>query len=255
MTRAPLPDALRRLPVAHRALHDRSAGRVENSPAAIAAAITAGYAIEIDLQPAADGTPMVFHDYDLDRLTGEIGPIRARSVAELADITLTGGTDTIPTLAQVLDQVAGRVPLLIEIKDQDGQMGPATGGFENRVAAVLAGYDGPFAVMSFNPHAVAQFAAAAPSVAVGLTTGCYDPADYAPLTAEVCARLRGIPDFDPALHSFISHEAIDLTRPRVAEIAATGATILCWTIRSPQAEAEARRIAHNITFEGYAAAL
>lgn len=255
MTRVPLSGAFRRVPVAHRALHDRAAGRIENSPAAIAAAIAAGYAIEIDLQPAADGTPMVFHDYELDRLTGETGPIRARSVADLTAITLTGGTDTIPTLAQVLDQVAGRVPLLIEIKDQDGQMGPATGAFEARVAAVLAGYNGPVAVMSFNPHSVAAFAAAAPAVPVGLTTGCYDPEDYAPLTPEVCARLRDIPDFDPALHSFISHEAIDLARPRVAEIAATGATILCWTIRSLAAEAEARRTAHNITFEGYAAAL
>lgn len=255
MIRAPLPEAFRRLPVAHRALHDRAAGRIENSPAAIAAAIDAGYAIEIDLQPAADGTPMVFHDDDLDRLTGETGPIRARSVAELTALTLTGSTDTIPTLAQVLNKVAGQVPLLIEIKDQDGQMGGDTRGFEARVAAVLAGYDGPVAVMSFNPQSVAAFAAAAPTVPVGLTTGCYDPEHYAPLTPEVCARLRDIPDFDPALHSFISHEAIDLARPRVAEIAATGATILCWTIRSPQAEAQARRIAHNITFEGYAAAL
>ncbi len=256
MTRAPLPDALRRLPVAHRALHDRAAGRVENSPAAIAAAIDAGYAIEIDLQPAADGTPMVFHDYDLQRLTGASGAIAARSPAELGALALTcGAGDTIPTFAQVLDQVAGRVPLLVEIKDQHGQMGADTRGFESRVAQVLAGYDGPVAVMSFNPHSVAHFAAAAPTIPVGLTTGSYDPADYAPLTPEVCARLREIPDFDPALHSFISHEARDLARPRVADIAATGAAILCWTIRSPEAEAEARRIADNITFEGYAATI
>ncbi|MFB2533360.1 glycerophosphodiester phosphodiesterase family protein [Paracoccus sp. p3-h83] len=253
--RAPLPKALRDLPVAHRALHDPAAGRVENSPAAIAAAIAAGYAIEIDLQPAADGTPMVFHDYDLGRLTGQPGPIRGRSVAELTNTRLTGSSDTIPTLAQVLDQVAGRVPLLIEIKDQHGQMGADTGGFEARVAKVLAGYDGPVAVMSFNPHSVAHFAAACPDLPVGLTTGSYDPEDYAPLSPAVCNHLREIPDFDPDLHSFISHEAGDLARPRVSQIKASGAAILCWTIRSPKAEAEARRIADNITFEGYAAPL
>ncbi|WP_126974982.1 glycerophosphodiester phosphodiesterase family protein [Frigidibacter oleivorans] len=250
---APLHPDFLRLPIAHRALHDRAAGRIENSRAALRAAVAAGYGIEIDLQPSAEGVPMVFHDDRLDRLTGETGPVRARGAAELAAIALTGGGEGIPTLAEVLGIVAGRVPLLIEIKDQDGAMGPDTGGFEPRVAEALAGYAGPLAVMSFNPHSVAAFAAAAPGVTVGLTTSAYDPEDWAPLPADVCDRLRGIPDYDRVGASFISHEWRDLARPRVAELAAQGAAVLCWTIRSPAAEAEARRIADNVTFEGYAA--
>lgn len=252
MTRAPLPAAFRTIPIAHRGLHDAANGRIENSAMAIGFAIAAGYGIEVDLQPAADGTPMVFHDYDLDRLTGETGPIRDRPAHELARIPLTGGGgDTIMTLDELCARVMGQVPLLIEIKDQHGQMGRDTGWFEDRIVARLVGYRGPLAVMSFNPHSVAAFADSARDVPVGLTTGSYSLPDYAPLTPKVCDRLRAIPDFDPALHSFISHEAADLTRPRVAEIAATGAAILTWTIRSRAAEAEARRIAHNITFEGY----
>ncbi len=255
MTRTPLPPAFLRTPIAHRALHDRAAGRIENSPAAIAAAVAQGYGIEIDLQLSADGQAMVFHDEVLDRLTGRQGPVNALTAAELARIALKGSADTIPTLPQVLGMVAGRVPLLIEVKDQDGMMGPAVGRLEAAAAAALEGYGGPVAVMSFNPHSVAALARLAPHIPRGLTTSAYDPEDWAPLPPATCDRLRAIPDYEPAGASFISHEWPDLPRPRVADLKSAGATVLCWTIRSPADEATARRIAHNVTFEGYAAAL
>lgn len=253
MSRAPLDPVFLTRPLAHRGYHDRAARRPENSRAAFAAAIAAGYGIELDLQPSADGTPMVFHDYALGRLTHEDGPIRQHSAADLSRIALRDSDEGIPTLTEILTLVAGQVPLLVEIKDQDGAMGPHTGGFEDAVAQSLAGYKGPLAVMSFNPHAVRAFARAAPHIAVGLTTGSYDPHHYAPLPAATCDRLRHIPDFDAGLHSFISHESTDLTRPRVAGIA-RDAAILTWTIRSPEAEAIARQYAANITFEGFAPA-
>jgi glycerophosphoryl diester phosphodiesterase len=251
----PLPASLLRRPVAHRALHDAAAGRPENGTAAIAAAIAAGYGIECDVQLSSDGQAMVFHDDRLDRLTGETGPVAARTAAELGRIRLKGGADTIPTLPQVLAQVAGRVPLLIEIKDQSGTMGPTDGRLEAAVAAALGGYGTEVAVMSFNPHSVAAMARHAPGTALGLTTSAYDAADWAPLPPAICAHLRDIPDADSLPISFISHEAADLSRPRVADLKARGLSILCWTITSPEAEAAARRVADNITFEGYAAAL
>lgn len=252
----PLPAAFLRLPLAHRALHDRSAGRPENSAAAFRAAIAAGYGIECDLQPSADGVPMVFHDYDLKRLTGRPGRVRGLTAAELQALPLTGGGGAgIPTLAAMLDLVAGRAPLLLEIKDQDGDMGPAVGPLEEAVAAALAGYAGPVAVMSFNPHSVAALARAAPEVPRGLTTSAYRAEDWPLLTPRTRDRLRDIPDYDAVGASFLSHEAADLARPRVAELKARRAAILTWTIRSPEAEAEARRVADNVTFEGYAAAL
>ena len=171
-----LPAQFLGAPIAHRALHDLAAGRPENSPSAIEAACRAGYGIEIDLQLSSDGQAMVFHDYDLNRLTHEVGPVRQRSAQALGQICLRGGTDGIPRLDQVLAQVAGRVPLLIEIKDQDGAMGAGVGALEAAAARTLKRYDGPVAVM-------------------------------------------------------------------------------CWTIRSAEAEAAARQIAHNVTFEGYPAAI
>lgn len=255
MTRVPLPHAFLDIPIAHRALHDRAAGRIENSPAAIKAAVEAGYGIEIDLQLSADGMAMVFHDEDLDRLTDDTGPIAARTAAELTRIRLKDSTDTIPTLDEVLALIEGRVPLLIEIKDQSLTMGPTDGRLEAATAAALTGYQGPVAVMSFNPSSVHHMARLAPAIPRGITTSAYDPANWSPLPEALCDRLRDIPDYEATGSSFVSHEAADLARPRLLDLKAMGATILCWTIRSPEAEATARHVADNVTFEGYRAAL
>ena len=97
--------------------------------------------------------------------------------------------------------------------------------------------------------------ALAPDVPRGLTTSAYRAEDWKLLPARTRDRLRDIPDYDSVNACFISHEADDLPRPRVADLKQRGAAILCWTIRSPEAEAEARKIAQNVTFEGYAAAI
>ena len=251
MTRVALPEAFVRAPIAHRALHDRALGRPENSRAAVRAAVDAGYGIEIDLQLSSDGVAMVFHDDTLDRLTTATGAVRARTAAALGAIKLRDCDEGIPTFAEVLSIVGGRVPLLVEIKDQG-----AAGGtrLESAAAADLAGYAGPVAVMSFNPDQVAAMARLAPSVPRGITTWAWPPEDSDGVPPEVCARLREIPDYDRCDASFISHHWEDLARPRVAELAAHGAVILCWTIRSAQTEALARKVAANVTFEGYPAA-
>jgi glycerophosphoryl diester phosphodiesterase len=246
-----LPPAFLAAPIAHRALH--GPGRAENSMAAVEAAVAAGYGIEIDVQLTADGAAMVFHDEELSRLTGEAGLVRERTAEGLAAIPLKAGGGTIPRLSEVLARVKGRVPLLIEVKDQDGQMGPRVGELEQAVAIDLAPYEGPVAVMSFNPHSVDALRHYAPSVARGLVTCSWKPEDWPGIPEAACQRLRDIPDFVRTGATFVSHEAADLGRPRVAELKAAGVPILCWTIRSPAAEAEARKVADNVTFEGYAA--
>ncbi len=250
-----LPEAFLRLPIAHRAYHDVTDGRPENSRAAIRAAIARGYGIEIDVQLSADGQAMVFHDYVLDRLTGRPGAVRQKTAAELGAITLTGGDEGIPTLGEVLELVAGQVPLLIEIKDQDGAMGPDIGPLEEALAEALRGYQGPVAVMSFNPYAIAKMAELMPDVPRGLTTCAFEPAHWPLLPKARGVALAPIPDFDRVGACFISHDARDLSSPRVAELKAAVVPVLCWTIRSPEEEAKAREVAVNITFETYPAAL
>jgi glycerophosphoryl diester phosphodiesterase len=247
-----LPSGFLRRPLAHRGLHDVRDGRPENSRAAVRAAVAAGYGIEIDLQASKDAQAMVFHDYDLARLTNAEGRILDRDACDLSRIPLRGGDETIPTLPEVLSIVEGRVPLLIEIKDQDGAMGPDVGRLEKNVAGALERYEGPVAVMSFNPHSVRCMAALCPEIPRGLVTDAFDAEEWR-LPQDVCDRLRTIPDFDEIGCSFISHDRRDLDRPRVAELKAQGAAILCWTVKSPEQEAQARKIAQNITFEQYLA--
>lgn len=253
--RIPLPPAFLHKPIAHRALHDRGRSRIENSPAALRAAIAAGYGIEIDLQLSSDGVAMVFHDETLERLTGESGPVNQRSAEELRAITLAGSTDRIPTLTEVLAIVSGQVPLLIELKDQTLTLSESDGALEAATVRALEAYAGAVAVMSFNPSMIGRMAALAPHIPRGLTTSSYDYADWPGIPHATCDRLREIPDYDRVAASFISHQADDLNRPRVAELRAKGAEILCWTIRSPEEEAQARRFAQNVTFEGYASPL
>lgn len=244
-------DAFLNAPIAHRGLHDLAHGRPENSLAAIRAAIAHGYGIEIDLQASRDRQAMVFHDYDLGRLTSARGPVAMRDAAALAETPLTGSTEGIPTLAQVLDLVAGQVPLLIEIKDQHGAMGPTDGRLETAAAEALRPYAGSLAVMSFNPHAMVWMADLLPEIPRGLVTCGFAAADW-PLLPDLTRKaLRDIPDFEATGASFLSHDIADLTRPRVAALKARGVPVLCWTVRSPADAAQARQYADNITFENY----
>ena len=249
----PLPSEFLQRPIAHRALHDVVDQRPENSRAAIRAAIEAGYGIEIDLQLTSDGRAMVFHDYDLKRLTGQSGPIQQITTAQAQALHLLYSQEEgIPTFDEVLDLVANRVPLLIELKDQDGAMGENIGRLEAATVRALQGYDNSVALMSFNPNSVAELGRIAPHLPRGIVTGSYDPKVQLLPTA-ACDHLRTIPDFDRVGASFISHEVTDLGRSRVTELKAKGVPILCWTVRSVEQEAEARTIADNVTFEEYLA--
>ncbi|WP_299025873.1 glycerophosphodiester phosphodiesterase family protein [uncultured Sulfitobacter sp.] len=254
MTRPNLPPRFACVPFAHRALHDVTQGRPENSRAAIRAAIDAGYGIEIDVQLSADGAAMVFHDYHLGRLTAVQGAVRLHSADALRSIALTGGDEGIPDLPEVLALVAGRVPILVELKDQDGNMGTDLGPLEEATAQAISGYAGDLAVMSFNPNSVALLQKLCPEVPRGITTSAYREGDW-PLGQHIRDHLRAIPDYDRVGACFISHEVDDLDRPRVAELKKEGAIISCWTVRSASQEARARQVADTITFEGYAAAL
>lgn len=246
-----LPASFFAQPFTHRALHDET--MAENSMSAIRGAVAAGYGIEIDIQPSKDGVPMVFHDYDLARLTHEAGPVAMRTAAELGEIALGGGGGHVPTLTKVLKAVSGRVPLLIEIKDQDGALGPNVGELEKAVCEELDGYGGDVALMSFNPHSVAACQTFAPHVPRGLTTCPYPVEDWPTVPASTRETLREIPDFNRVGACFISHQQDDLASPYVGALKARGVPVFCWTIRSAEMEVRARKVADNITFEGYRA--
>lgn len=247
--RPALPREFRVRPLAHRALHDIADGRVENSRAAVEAAIAAGYGIEIDVQLTGDGAALVFHDEDLDRLTAETGPVRARSLAELQAIPLKGAEDGPPELSEVVTHVAGRVPLLIELKDQSGSLGPESEALAAAVAGALTDTIDNVAVMSFNPHIVQHLARLLPGVPRGLTTHDFSRSEM--LGADQLNQLNEIATFDAVAASFVSHDHRDLHMPALARLRAQGVPILTWTIQSAAEARTALKLADNITFEGF----
>lgn len=239
-------------PIAHRGYHDGGAGRVENARRAFAAAIDRGFGIELDVQMSRDGVPMVFHDHSLDRLTAFNGPLRDRASNELCGISLAGSSDTIERLDTVLEFIGDRAPVLVEIKDQTGLPGADIAALDQVTGWVVKNAvetNGcSVAIMSFNPTYVAALSWLGPAVPRGLIgTMFVEPG----LSAEENAALSDYAAFDSSGSSFISHDRTSLDAPAVGRLKARGVPILTWTIHSREEEAAARRVADNITFEGY----
>jgi len=238
-------------PIAHRGLHDVTAGVIENSAGAASAAIAGNYAIETDLQLAADDAVVVFHDETLDRLTNERGPVGARPAAALQQIRYTGSRDRILTLRELCDLVAGRVPLVLELKSAfDGNTRIA-----HRTVEALRSYSGPVALMSFDPDLVEALRHLAPSLPRGIVAeGHYDHPDWRMLPA---ARRRSLTHFLHAPRSrpqFIAYRVGDLPAP-IPMIARVlfGLPLLTWTVRTAEDQARAARYADQIIFEGFRA--
>ena len=144
------PDWLTARPVAHRGLHDISRGIVENMPAAAQAAIDGNFAIECDIQLSSDGEAMVHHDNALGRLTEGSGALLGKTAAELKAVAFKNTPERMMTLGDLCSLVAGRVPLVIEVKSHfDGDR-----RLVKRMAEVLSSYSGPAVGMSFDPDQV-----------------------------------------------------------------------------------------------------
>jgi glycerophosphoryl diester phosphodiesterase len=219
-------------PFAHRGLHKE--GRPENSRAAFEAAIAAGVGIELDVQASADGEAVVIHDYELERLTDGCGAIRTLGAAELQRIRLKGSDETIPTLAEILALVAGRAALLIEVKSPDRRVA----GLSRAVLRALAGYQGPVAVMSFNPGIGHRFARQAPDMLRGLVV-TEKRAPWRRWIRRHLALWWSRPDF-------LAYDIRDLPS-RFA--AAAGLPVLTWTVRTAEDRACAALHADQIIYE------
>jgi glycerophosphoryl diester phosphodiesterase len=209
---------------AHRGLH--GAGLPENSPAAFAAAMARGMGIECDIQRSRDGQAMVFHDATLDRLTAAQGRVADRSTAELGQIQLTGGSDTIPTLRKVLDQVASKVPLLIEIKSPKNSRGRIS-ALCLSVRRVLEGYQGAHAIMSFDPRIIGWFARHSPLTLRGLVVTEEDDKALPGMIRRRLALWYARPDF-------LAYDIRDLPSRFAARQRQRGLLVLTWTVRSAE---------------------
>jgi len=234
-------------PLAHRGLWSEG-GTPENSLAAFEAAASAGYGMELDVQLSADGEAVVFHDDRLEqRLTAASGRIAERLAADLAEVRIKGSDEAIPTLAQALAQVDGRSLVVIELKVLGGEVGP----LETRVAELLSGYDGPAAMVSFNPHSVGWFADNAPRVLRGLNSAAYHDAMNWTIAPEERKALAELEHVAVARPHFLSLGLDMLPSPSADALRAKGLPVAAWTVRSQAQWARVARHCDNLMFEGF----
>ncbi|HEY1750969.1 MAG TPA: glycerophosphodiester phosphodiesterase family protein [Caulobacteraceae bacterium] len=234
--------------VAHRGLWSKD-GPPENSLAAFEAACEAGYGIELDVQLSSDGEAMVFHDGKLARLTGREGRIADYTAADLGEIRLGAGEETIPTLLETLALVGHRAMVHIELKTPAGEVGP----LEQRVHEVIIDHAGPLALIGFNPYSHAWYADRFPNILRGLDSHSYrlpEAARMAPEQRKAYARLEHVAIARP---HFLALGLDMLPSARGDEYRAEGMPVVAWTTRSPAEWDKVRDHCDNHIFEGFAA--
>jgi glycerophosphoryl diester phosphodiesterase len=237
-------------PIAHRGLHDRSSGIIENSASAFEAAIAKGYAIECDVQLSADGVPFVFHDDTLERLTGAKGASDALPIAEITQLQLSRSAtgDRPQTFGEFISQIGGRVLLQIELKRQRSRA--ATETLASSVAHALRDYAGPHVVQSFDPRLIVALRRAGVSAPLGIITYGYDDGSEGVEGIQAFAA-RHLLHWPATQFEFISCQDTSLTLPAVRLFRSLGVPVTSWTITSPAAASAALKCADQIVFEGF----
>lgn len=223
--------------IAHRGYHNAAAP--ENSLAAFSRAIEADFPIELDVHLLADGTVVVFHDKTLSRVTDKDGYISKLTKDDLKDIYLCGTKEKIPTFADVLGLVAGKVPILVEIKS-DGKIGD----LEKAIWELLKDYKGEYAVQSFNPYSVGWFVHNAPQVLRGQLSCYFKGEKMSRIRKTVLKKLRFNKISKP---DFIAYGHEDLPNRYVKK---TKLPVLAWTIRNQDEYLRVSNHCDNVIFEG-----
>lgn len=238
-------------PIAHRGLHDKTSGIIENSTAAFDAAIAKGFGIECDVQLSADGVAMVIHDSQLQRLAGDNRRVQDLSEAELSALPLLGsaGNQAPQPLAHLLAQVNGQVPLVIELKQQPDAA--ATRGLARAVADALSGYSGTVALKSFDPALLVALRETPYKGPLGIITYRYDTDEAARLSGGQRFALRHLLHYPRTHFTFISCERTALALPAVRIFRSLGMKVMSWTVREKSQVPAVLSQADQIVFEGF----
>ena len=234
-------DWLLERPIAHRGLH-QGMTIPENSMRAFADAIEQNYPIELDIQRLADGELVVFHDSDLERLTGQSGKISTQTIDTVKHFKLFGTDHGIPVLSDVLHYVDGRVPILIEIKNE-GEVGP----LESALLETVSRYSGKFAIQAFNPFSLEFFKKKAPHILRGQLSGNFKGEDLAWhkkfLLSHLLLNGKSAPHFIaydlkalPSLSTTLARRFFKMP-------------LIAWTVRNKDDRAKAQQYADNIIFD------
>jgi len=235
-------------PVAHRGYHDSTTGRIENTISAVTAGMARGFAIEIDLQLTADEEVVVFHDDTLDRLSEAGGRVEELSLAALRATRLRDCHESIPTLDEILESVAGRATLFLELKSRwNGDR-----RLERAVAKILGGYSGPVAVMSFDPLALREIRRLAPHLPRGLVAGRFVSNEEHSVPVRYRFAYRHLLAACVVLPHFIAYDVSGLPASAPLMVRhAFGLPLLTWTVKTRNERDVASRWADQMIFEGF----
>lgn len=218
--------------IAHRGIHDNDSGLIENSMPAFAETAAQGYAIELDVQLTKDKQLVVFHDKKLKRMFGKEAYLGDLTYQELSRLRLPASDQSVPLFSEVLSFVDGKVPILIEIKNE-GEVGE----LESILYEELKGYSGQYAVQSFNPFSLKWFRDNAPEVLRGQLSGSFVVTDY---DVEYAGTSR-LPWYKQFLLSnllldfeskpnFIAYETEHVSTSSVKNLRSLGVPVLGWVI-------------------------
>ena len=229
---------------AHRGLHGE--GRAENSMSAFKAAIEGGYGIELDIRLSSDGKLVVFHDDTLDRVCAREGRVIDFTAEELSAISLSGTEDGVPLFSDVLTLVDGRVPILVEIKENQGDK-----TVSDAAAEMLKDYRGEYLLQSFNPISVGNFAKKISDAPRGILSQDYlKEKKYRRLTYFLLGILALNRVCKPCFIAFNCRDGKFIPLRLIRRL--FGVVTFAWTVRSAKEESEAKKNGFDvIIFENY----
>lgn len=232
-------------PIAHRGYWGKNTP--ENSLAAFLKTIEKGYAIELDVQLLADGTVVVFHDESLARMTGNDGYLKYLNKEDLKALKLKGTKEHIPTLEEVLKLVDGKVPILIEIKNEY-----KVGKLEQAVINLLKNYKGEYAVQSFNPYSLEYFRIHSPNTIRGQLSGSFKGENFKDVKQPRIVRFilrRMMLNKKVSQPHFIAYEAQALPNRFVKKY--KNLPLLSWPVQSKEEYLNVVKYCDNIIFEKF----
>lgn len=245
--------------IAHRGLFDQAQYIPENSLRAFELAVEMGFAIELDVQLTIDDEVVVFHDRNLKRMTGMDKNIDECSLQFIKELTLSCGigeggskqtnmwdqnvVHRIPALKEVLCLVNGKVPLVIEIKDEG-----FSGRLEHHLMNILETYKGEYAIEAFNPYVVWWLRRHVPQVKRGQLAGRDYPGIHSPIKKFL---LRNMVFHIFTRPDFVAYQIQGINRKLSTKLKKKGVYILTWTIRDQAEFFKGLWLGNGVIFEKF----
>jgi glycerophosphoryl diester phosphodiesterase len=196
-------------------------------------AASAGYPIETDIRILSCGTLVLFHDETLERMTGSAGSVHGAEYGDISTLKILNTEEVIPKFDEMLSLVDGRVPIMIEIKNE--KKIPRLG---ETLVKLLKGYGGECSVHSFDPDDIAWFAENEPSITRGMVFEYFTEGEY--VYAERVAK--------PGFMVFYTE---NIPADKVEACKRSAKPVLVYTSRSQKEQNETLKVCDNVVFEGY----